>query len=689
MTSFRFQYNNRTVQFQAGPDVTVIGGATIANALQTFQPSTNPYLPIPQLNTQANEPYGDLVSGSFAMTTLTSSVGTGDTTLQVASGQGFNNATFQIVTLDDSNSEQMQVTAVSMSGNGTSFTVQRGINGTTAAPHSLGVTILLTNRVTEDGSYNRNDFLNTSSGQNAFLSRKRRTKTYQGTVVNQLDNEAGASSSGNAVPLLFSRAAQFSGVSPPRTGITVRATAIGGQVRAKTIGVARSLAATQLAASVQLTDTTLDVADGSDFPSVAPFPVLIDSEIMLVTALGSSANTWTVQRGTQGTTASAHSSGAQVQYNLPGPPPFGLTQLAWKLGTTTLAASVPGGVTTLTVPDISTFPSAPFRVIVDTENLLVNAIDASNAPNSYGLTLQNASTAAHQSGTLVQQSLYYNVNPQGQITLQQTALAMVAPPMSTTLTVLDNLGFPTTFPFSILIGTETLTVTSIDSTNAPNSYTLTLQNATTGNYQKGTQVQLNTTLAATVQTADMTLTVSSGPTFPSAPFPVAIDSEILLVTNATNPNSWTVQRGWLGTTAAQHSMGAQIQLYAGQWLLPLTTTLTIGQQFNTFSTTRPSSASLPSYSMMPLFDNVAQDTSTTQGMVVGFGGMLSSVPTSWNSSTNLCQINLTKLPGALIPQNASATFSVPSNVQNSSMLSALFQSHNSLPNSILAPALVR
>ncbi len=628
------------------------------------------------------------------MTTLTAAVSAGDTTLQVASGQGFNSATFQIVTLDDNISEQMQVTAVNGNGNTTTFTVQRGLNGTTDVSHAIGVTILQIDRPTEDGSYNRNDFIKSSTGQNAFLARKRRTNTYQGAVVNTLDNQSGASSTGNAVPLLFGRAAQFSGTSPPRNGITVRATAIGGQVRAKTIGVAYpsfNNAVTQLGGSVQQADTTLTVSDGSHFPSAAPFPVLVESEIVLVTALDASMNSWTVQRGTQGTAASAHSSGVQVQYNLPGPPPFGLTQLAWKLGTTTLAASVPQGTMTLTVPDISSFPAAPFRVTVDTETLLVNAIDSTNAPTSYGLTLQNATTAAHQSGTLVQQSLYYNVNPQGQIILQQTALATAAPALSTTLTVLDKLGFPTTFPFPIIIGNETITVTSIDSTKAPNSYTLTLGSATMGSYQQGTQLQLKTTLNANVQATDTTLSVANGPTLPAAPFPVAIDSEILLVTDATNPNSLTVQRGWMGTTAATHSMGTQIQLYAGQWLSPPPTkTLTIGQQFNTFSTARPSSPSLPtSYSLMPLFDSITQDSSTTQGMVVGFGGMLSSVPMSWSPSTNLCQITLTKLPGALIPQNASATFSVPSNVQNSSMLSALFQSHNSLPNAVLAPALVR
>ena len=57
-------------------------------------------------------------------------------------------------------------------------------------------------------------------------------------------------------------------------------------------------------------DTTLTVADATGHPSV-PFKITVEDEIMNVTAV--SSNTFTVQRGQEGTTRAAHDSGAKVE----------------------------------------------------------------------------------------------------------------------------------------------------------------------------------------------------------------------------------------------------------------------------------------------------------------------------------------------------------------------------------------
>jgi hypothetical protein len=65
-----------------------------------------------------------------------------------------------------------------------------------------------------------------------------------------------------------------------------------------------------LGASALSTDTTITVTTGSKFPATGDFHVLVDSEIMLVTAR--STNTLTVSRGQEGTTGAAHSLSAVI-----------------------------------------------------------------------------------------------------------------------------------------------------------------------------------------------------------------------------------------------------------------------------------------------------------------------------------------------------------------------------------------
>jgi Tfp pilus assembly protein PilV len=78
-----------------------------------------------------------------------------------------------------------------------------------------------------------------------------------------------------------------------------------------------------------------------------------------------------------------------------------------------------------------------------------------------------------------------------------------------------------------------------------------------------------TTLASAMTTSQLTISVASASSFPSAaPFIVKIDSELILVSGGAGTTTWTVRenvtgqpstgRGYLGTTATAHSAGAAV-----------------------------------------------------------------------------------------------------------------------------------
>ena len=68
---------------------------------------------------------------------------------------------------------------------------------------------------------------------------------------------------------------------------------------------------TTLAAGMTVAQTSITVASASGFPTVAPYLVQIDSELVLVDS-GAGTTTWTVKRGQNGTTAATHASAATV-----------------------------------------------------------------------------------------------------------------------------------------------------------------------------------------------------------------------------------------------------------------------------------------------------------------------------------------------------------------------------------------
>lgn len=71
-----------------------------------------------------------------------------------------------------------------------------------------------------------------------------------------------------------------------------------------------NLAITTLSGGINNVQTTVTVADATGFPPSGDFRIVIDRELMLVTAV--SGSTFTVTRGIEGTTAATHNDGADV-----------------------------------------------------------------------------------------------------------------------------------------------------------------------------------------------------------------------------------------------------------------------------------------------------------------------------------------------------------------------------------------
>ena len=120
-------------------------------------------------------------------------------------------------------------------------------------------------------------------------------------------------------------------------------------------------AATTLNGNITSGATTLVVTSASGFPTTGNFRIIVDSEIMLVTAV--SGTTFTITRAQEGTSAAAHTSGVGVAHVLTVASLMNIisqyTDLAICQGRLTLTSGVP--VTTSDVTGAGTIYFTPFR----------------------------------------------------------------------------------------------------------------------------------------------------------------------------------------------------------------------------------------------------------------------------------------------------------------------------------------
>jgi hypothetical protein len=246
------------------------------------------------------------------------------------------------------------------------------------------------------------------------------------------------------------------------------------------------------------------------FPTTYPFSISIDSEQMTVNS-SPSGTTWAVTRGQGGTAAAAHSSGE------------------------TAILVVTAASTALPVTSAAGFPtSGNYTVKVNSEQMTVTG--------GQGTTLwtvqrgQGGTTAAAQANG--------------------AAVSWDIDKDDTTIYVASEAAFPTSYPFTIKIDSEEMSVTS-----APTSTTWTVTrayDATTAAAHAG-----GATVNMVVGKTDTTIRVASAIGFPATGnYIIQVESERMRVGSVSGTSTPTttmnVTRGVSGTTAATHTSGKTV-----------------------------------------------------------------------------------------------------------------------------------
>ncbi len=292
-----------------------------------------------------------------------------------------------------------------------------------------------------------------------------------------------------------------------------------------------------LSAAVTASATTISVAGGGGPWPAAPFTVVIDSEQLRVTATGAS---WTVTRGINGTTAAAHSSGANATLvgvaggsNVKSNKLLGTTTLASAVPETTLAAAVPettlaaaitNSQTTIAVASGLGFPtSGNFTIQIDSEQMTVTA---GQGTTMWTVTrhVNGTTAAAHGSGA--------NVDP-------------------ATIAVSSASGFPASGSYTVYVGSEQMTVTAG-------------QGTTTWRVTRHANSTTSSSLTAGTAVDPATITVSSTASFPAVGgagsvvgLLLQVDNEVMQAT-ALSGSTYTVTRGVDGTAITSHAAGATV-----------------------------------------------------------------------------------------------------------------------------------
>jgi hypothetical protein len=261
---------------------------------------------------------------------------------------------------------------------------------------------------------------------------------------------------------------------------------------------------TTLSAAINRSTTTIPVTSKAGFPTTFPFNILVDSEQMSVKA-SPSGTTWTV---------SSRGSGVAHTINAP--------------------VSVPGAInnstTTIPVTSKAGFPTSfPFTIQIDSEQMTVTGDSGTTA----WTVSARGSGVAHSSGA--------------------TAILVVTN-TSTTIYVALATAFPstasTTTPFSIKVDSEQMSVTGVS--------------GTAWNVTRGTGAVTHNTNAPVswdVGKADPTIFVASAAGFPSVPFTIQIDSELMTVTGVSG-TTWAVPSR--GSGGAVHAGGAAVNMVVGK-----------------------------------------------------------------------------------------------------------------------------
>lgn len=322
---------------------------------------------------------------------------------------------------------------------------------------------------------------------------------------------------------------------------------------------------TALLSGISNTDTTITVSSAAGFPTVAPFSVQIDDEVIKIT--GVSGTTWTTAaapngRGYAGTSAAAHATGSTISS-----------------AETTLAAEVNAGMTygqtSMRVASVAPFTSfsslGTYTLKVDDEKITVPTF----ASGHFGLQTDTktflqltrgaslTSAARHDKGAVVR--------PYAQTTLTAQCYSGITAAATNLTLAATTTFFPNRGTYYIKIDSEVLKVTSTNTTTRVLSGITRGQDFTVAAaHQTGAMISLygRSTISMTgglSDTSTTTITLASGSLFPTVgTFLVLIDNEkILVARTSSTSNTLTIQangRGYAATTRAAHANGATVTL---------------------------------------------------------------------------------------------------------------------------------
>ncbi|GAA5506096.1 tandem-95 repeat protein [Novipirellula caenicola] len=306
---------------------------------------------------------------------------------------------------------------------------------------------------------------------------------------------------------------------------------------------------TPLTISSPLTNTIsssilrLTVDDISAFPA-APFTIRVNNEQMLVSAVNIAAKELTITRGENSTTAAQHLAGSQVQVVPP--------QIGGLFGIDNQATS-----TTLRVVDASVFPTLPFSIQLDAEEMTVTGID----PATNELTVVRA-----ENGTAIAN---HNIGASVRVLpIAGTTVGASITPTATVFEVVDAGTYPTA-PFTIRVADEEMRVTAVDTTLNLLTVTRAQNGTVAATHVLGSPVQIIPTPGTGFPAMDAlqtTLRVVDVDEFPpTTPFNIRIGDEVMVVT-AVDPilDELTVTRGALGTSATTHALADPVEVLLAQ-----------------------------------------------------------------------------------------------------------------------------
>jgi hypothetical protein len=323
---------------------------------------------------------------------------------------------------------------------------------------------------------------------------------------------SGGTAYGNADDGNFVPTTTLSGSSTTLGGATANTTLAGATFSTTIAGAPFTTTLTTALQSWSGTSATVLSASGIAVGQL----IQIDNEVMKVS--GKTGSTLTLTRASDGTTRAAHSIGATV---------------------TLIAEGAQDA--TIAVTSASGFPAAPFTIQVDSganaETMTVTAMVGNN------LTVTRPGPHPHAPGVSVAWG--------GGIGTGDTSI-----------TVANAANFPAaTFTIQVDTGAnaETMLVTN---KNGGTTWSVQRNSGGTGAHAHAGGASVS--WGGMIGSADTTINVGSASGFPATPFSIQVDTgsnlERMLVTamSGTNNTTWTVQRGYDGTSARKHASGVAV-----------------------------------------------------------------------------------------------------------------------------------